>query len=393
MYIDAELINDETAVAEAVLAGMADRINAALGLVEGEQWVPQEGSPETSLAEAVGIVVATAASMVQEKERNDYAGFGELILRVPRVAAEPATGFTRWDFNAIGDYLIPDGSELVLDTAAGEPIAYATVGETQVANSSFIDNVEVVALEPGAAANGLTGSARDWEPLAFVTGVTMTVAPTGGTDDQTRDQYLEDVVRVARRMKVVPIVTDDYADTALDNPSVGRAVAVRLLNLDAPTDPPAAGGHVTVFIVSPTGALLPQAVKDAVAASMMGDDRPLAVFVHIGDATFTNVTIAASIRLALGADHDATIAAVQAAIAAAYSPASFGLDDNAPGRWRVPGTTAERTITAYDVAAVIDDVPGVARVAAVTVNGGASVTLSGWAPLPVLTGPAAVTVL
>jgi hypothetical protein len=393
MYIDAELINDETAVAEAILAGLADRLNAALDLALEEQWEPDEGSPETSLAEAVGIVVATAVSMVQEQERNDYAGFGELILRTPREAAEPATGFTTWTFNSIGDYVIPDGSELVLDALDGEPVGFATVGETIVIAAGTAINVEVVALETGARANGLLGAARDWEPLPFVTGVEMTSAPSGGKDDQTRDEYLENVVRAARRMKVVPIVTDDYADTALDHPSVARAVAVRLLNLDAPTDPPVAGGHVSVFIASSTGGALPTAVKDAVRESMMGEDRPLAVFVHVGDPTYTNLTIAVQIRLALGADHDATVAAVQAAIASAYDPARYGLDDDAPGRWRPPGSTAERTITAYDVAAVIDDVTGVGRVVSVTVNGGASATLGGWAPLPQMTAPATVVVL
>jgi len=392
MYIDADLITDETSVAEAVLAGIADRLSAALDLDEDESWEPAEGSPETSLGEAVGIIIATAASMVQEQERNDYAGFGELILNVPRRVAQPATGFTRWDFNAAGTYRIPDGSQLVIDAPDGTPVGFAVVGDVDVTGAAATD-VEVVALEPGSIANGITGPARDWEPLPFVTAVTMTTAPADGTDDQTRDAYLEEVVRAARRMKLVPIVTDDYADTALDNPNVGAAVAVRLLNLDAPTDPPVAGGHVTVFVKGFAGENLSAPVKAAVLDSMMGTDRPLAVTVHVGDPTRTNITIAVSIRLAANADHDATIAAVQAAIASAYDPASYGLDADAPGRWRVPATTAERTITSYDVAAVIDDVEGVGRVVSVTVNGGASVTLNGWAPLPNLTAPAAVTVL
>src|SRR3954466_10363716 len=119
MYIDPDLITDETAVAEAILAGIADRINAALDLAEGEDWQPQEGSPETHLAESVGIVLATGAALISDKERTDYAGFGELILGLARVAAEPAIGYTTWTFTEAppigGSYLIPDGSELVMD--------------------------------------------------------------------------------------------------------------------------------------------------------------------------------------------------------------------------------------------------------------------------------------
>jgi hypothetical protein len=392
MYIDAELVTDETSVAEAVLAGIADRLSSALDLDEDETWEPAEGSPETSLGEAVGIVVATACSMVQEQERNDYAGFGELILGVPREHAEPATGWARWTFNAPGDYLIPDGSELVIEAADGTPVGFAVVGDINVVGASATD-VEVTALEPGSIANGILGPARDWEPLPFVTGVAMTTAPTGGTDDQTRDEYLEDVARAARRMKLVPIVTDDYADTALDHPSVGRAVAVRLLDLANPTTPPAAGGHVTVFVAGYAGENLSQPIKDEVTASMMGTDRPLAVTVHVGDPTRTAVTVAVSIRLALGADNPATVQAVKDAVAAAFAPAAYGLDPDAPGRWRVPATTAARTINTFDIAAIVDDVEGVGRVEAITINGGASVTLTGWAPLPNLTAPATVTVV
>lgn len=385
MYIDTDLITDEMTVAEAVLAGLADRLNAALDLAEEEGWEPQDGSPEASLGEAVGIVIATAAAMVQEQERNDYAGFGELILGVPRVHAEPATAYTRWTFNQAGDYVIPDGSELVLDAPDGTPVAFATVGDVNVVGAAEATDVEVVAIEPGAVANGLLGQARDWEPLPFVIGVEITTVAEGGTEEQTRDQYIDDVARRAKRMKLIPIVTDDYADTAIDHPSVGRAVAVRLLNLDAPTDPPAAAGHVTVFIAGFAGEDLPLAVKDEVADSMIGDDRPLSVTVHVGNPTRTNVTIAVIITLEEGADNPATVAAVEDAITAAFSPAVYGLDSNAPGRWQPPVTTAEREINRYDVVSVIDDIDGVAKITNVTVNGGASVSLTGWAPLPNLT--------
>jgi uncharacterized phage protein gp47/JayE len=392
LYIDAELITDETAMAEAILAGIADRLNSALGLTDDEGWQPSEGSPETALAEAVGILLATVASLIQDDERNDFSGFGTLVLGTPRVAAEPATGYTTWAFNATGTFIIPDGSELVLDAPDGTPVGFATVGDVTVTGNSAVD-VQVIALEPGTVANGLSGAARDWEPLPFVTGVTMTTPTTGGTDEETVDAYLDHVVRAARRLKLVPIVTDDYADAALEVPAVARAVAVRLLDLTAPTTPPAAAGHITVFVADVNGNACSSADKTAVLNEFMGTDRPLNVTAHVGDPTYTNITVAISIRLAVGADHDATIAAVQNAITTYLSKATYGLDDTAPGRWRPPVSTAAAVITNYDVAAAADDVDGVLNVTAVTVNGAASVTLTGWAPLPNLTAPPTVTVV
>lgn len=391
MYVDAETINDETAVAEAMLAALADRLNAVLGLAEDEQWEPQEGSPETSLAEAVGVVLGTAMSMVQDQERNDFAEFGSLILNTPRGTAEPATVTGRWDFATNIEHTVPDGSEIVIDNSAGEPIAFATIGD--VTFTGLTIDLPMIALEPGADTNGLGGDVREWDPVPGVTGVSFVGLSAGGTDEETREVYLEKIVRRARRMKLVPVITDDYADTAVDHPLVSRAVAVRLLDADNPTDPPAATGHVTVYVVDTAGADLSEVIRNEVRDSMSGEDRPQAVTVHVRNPTRTNVTFAVSVRLTAEADVAATTAAIQAAIANTFSAATYGLDEDSAGRWRAPRTTAERTINAYDVAAAIDDIPGITKIEAVTVNGGASVTLTGWAPLPTLTAPATVTVL
>jgi hypothetical protein len=147
-----------------------------------------------------------------------------------------------------------------------------------------------------------------------------------------------------------------------------------------------------VFIAGYAGEDLPLAVADEVEESMMGEDRPSNVTVHVGSPTRTDVTIAVQIRLAADADHDATVAAVEGAIEAAYDPARFQLDEDAPGRWRAPRTVEERVINRYDVVSVIDDIPGLGRIENVTVNGGSQVTLDGWAPLPNLTS-VTVTVL
>lgn len=391
MYVDAELITDETAAAEGFLAALADRMTSALGLEEGEEWEVQEGSPETSIGEAVGIFLATAMSMVQEQERNDYAGFGSLILRTPRLTAEPAEAIARWTFDTDALHNVPDGSELVVDAADGTPVAFATVGTVEF--TGVYADIPVVAIEPGAVTNQLIGPARDWEPLPHVADVELVTESSGGRDEEGRTEYLDRIERRSRRMKLVPIITDDYADTALDHPAVGAAMAVRLYDLTNPTDPPSSGGHITVWVRGHSGEDLAPEAKAEVQASFMGTDRPLAVTTHIGDPPRTPVTIATAIRLTADADEAATIAAVQSAIETAYDPAVYGVDEDAPGRWRPARTVAERTINEYDVTALIDDLPGLAKIEDVTVNGGESVTLTGWAALPELTGPPEVTVL
>jgi hypothetical protein len=393
-YIDPELIVDETSVAEGILAGIADRLNAALDLDPEDGWVPSEGTPETSIGEATAIVIATALSMILEQARQDYAGFGRIILGIDRLPAEPATGFSTWTFHQTGTYTIPDGSEVVFNTPDGTPVGYAVVGDVDVIAASTAADVEIVALEPGIIGNAVDDNAVavDYEPLPFVAGVTMTTPPTGGTDDLTLDEYLDRVARRAKRMKIVPVITDDYADTAIEHPNVGRAMAVRLLNAEVYPATPASGGHVTVFVAGYAGEVLSSGIKTEVLDSMMGEDRPLKVDVHVGDPTYTNMTVAVTITLDADADSPATVLAVQAAIDEYLDPALYGYDETAPGRWRPPTSTTERTVNEYDIAGVVQDVAGVKKVTAATINGSASVALNGWAPLPNLTAPATVTV-
>jgi hypothetical protein len=383
MYIDPELMTDETSVAEAILAGTADRIDSALDLTADEGWEPAEGSPETSMAEAVGIIAATALSMVLDQERREFAAFGEIVLGMEREHAEPAIGYSRWDFSPPGTYEIPDGSEMTLVAPNGQPVAYATVGDVTATGASATD-VQVVALEPGSVANGLLGDAIDWEAIPFVVGVEMTTAPTGGTDEQTPEDYLDKVTRRARRMKTVPIVTDDYADAALDHPSVAAALAVRHLNNEAYPGPPASEGYVKLFLRGPTGLGVPSGVKAEVIEMMAGADRPLGVTVTVGDPELVSINITVSVRLKIGTDEAAAVEAVQAAITNAYNPAGYAFDPSYPGNWKPPTTFVDRLITQFDVAALIDDLEGVDKVTDVSINGDTDVSLTGWAPLPVM---------
>lgn len=387
-YIDPDLITDETATAEAILAGLADRIPG---------WEPAEGSPETEFGEALGVVIATVATMIVSRQRAEYEGFATRILNLPRGTAEPAHATATISVkDANGPYVIPDGFEFVMRLADGTPIALATVGEVTVPNGSTeATGVPVVTLEPGAEANGLIGTASEFDAVPAVIGVELATAATDGADVEPVERYLPRVADRARRVKVVPITVDDYAALALDHPSVARCLAVKLLDPDNPPAPgadPSSGGHITVFPIDAAGQPVSPAVALEVQALLEGGDRPLAVTVHVEAPEYTPLTPAVEIRLEVGADEPTTIAAVQAAITAYSDKANWGLDETAPGRWRGPVSEVDRPVRHYDIAHVADNVFGVAGVVSATVNGGDEVELTGWAPLPDLTGPPVVTV-
>jgi hypothetical protein len=385
-YLDPDLTLDETQAAEQTIAGIADRIDG---------WQPAEGSPETAFGESVGMVLSAIATLVVDEERKDYAGFGLNILGIPRGAGEPARATSTWTFTAPGSYVIPDGSEVLFDLADGTPVAFATVGDFAATGGAAV-GVPLVALEPGAAPNGLDGEGRDFESLPFVDTVVLDDPVSEGADAEELDAYLDRITDRARRLKAVPITVDDYAALALEHPSVARAMAVRLLDPadpPAPGDDPSTGGHITLFTHDAEGQANSTEVKDEVVALLYGENRPLAITVHAEDPTPNDLALAVSIRLERDADEDATVAAVEDALLSAYDPRTYSYDRAAPGLWRAPTTDEERTVRHYDVAHVADTVPGVAGVTAATVNGGTSVVMTGWAPLPNLVPPPVVTVV
>jgi len=376
-YLDPDVISDEGAVAEAILAAVADQIPG---------WEPSEGHIETALAEAQAIVTATVAALLKDEARDAYSGFAQNILGIARQAEGVAGAVSDWTMVDAGGYLIPDGTQLIMDSPTGEKVGFATVGDVIVPpGDSSVLGVPVVALEAGPQANGLIGAAVAIDPVVGVASAALASVSAGGADAETIEDFVARAADRARRLRAVPITVDDFAALALDHESVARCMAVNLLDPDDPPgsgDEPEAGGHVTVFPIDVAGQPIAGADIDEVEALLTGDERPLNVMVHVAEPTYTEVDVAISVRLEPGADPDAMATTVEDAVRAHLSPATWAIDATEPGRWRAPQTTAERTIRHFDIAHVADSVPGVAGVTACTVNGGTAVPLLGWAPLP-----------
>jgi hypothetical protein len=384
-YIDPGVVDDETQVAEAILAAIADQIPG---------WEPSEGSPETAMGEAMGVIAATVAALIKDEERSNFAGFGQRILQLERQAAGVASAVSEWTLTANPDgFTIPAGSELVLDSpVSGEPVAFATLGDRFVPATVLVaSGVTVSALEPGEQANGCVGDAAEFDDLtsgeASIANVTLTTPASGGSEEEPLEDYTARVADRARRVRAIPVTAEDFAAFALDIPEVDRALAVNLLDPDnppAPEEDPASLGHVTVFPLTATGEALVGPPRAALAASYTTTDRPLAVQVHIADPTVTDLDVTITFRLAPGADEDDTLAGVSAALTAYLDPATWMLDETVGGRWRRPNPI-DRPVREYDIATVAALVDGVAGVTAVTINGVEEVDLPGWAPLPNLT--------
>jgi len=376
-YITPDIVDDELAVAESQLAAIADRIPG---------WEPSEGHVETAISEAVAISIAAAATMLKDQIGAAYRGFGLRILGLPMKTGTPATAVTSWTFPASAGSTFPAGSEVDLTSPDGTAVTFVTTAPITVAPSgspSTVTGVEVVAVETGTSTNGATNPAVC--PVVGVTSVTVTSASVGGDDPETDLEYQDRVADAATRLHTIPVTPDDYEAFALNQSGVERCKAVNRTDPDNPGDQP---GHITLFPVHADGTDLSSGDRTALAATFAAIEKVVGATVHVAAVPRVDVTVAITVEQT--ADAPGSLATdVAAAITTALSPARFALDPLAAGRF---AKIAPASLTVYQVAAAVDDLPGVARVLAVTVNGGTTpVTLAAPLSLPNLTATPTVT--
>lgn len=356
MYIDPELIDDESAVAEGILAVLAD-------ILEG--WEASEGHVETGMAEGVGIVSATIAALIKLREREDYTGFGENVLGLPRHPADVAQVTATITLNTDEGGEIPAGFEFVLATPAGEEYAFATTATTVVPATQTEVDVTADALEAGAAPNGAVGEAIEHDSLAIIDTVTATPA-AGGSDEETIPDYAARVADRARRVRALPITPEDHAVMATDVAWVARALAV---NLADPAQPGVeALGHVTIYPVDLAGQVGTSEQVDELQAYYDTLELVMGATVHLAERDEVGVTVVAQVRPAAGYSDEEAETAAETAIQAGLNHAVWNYDENAPARWATP-PNAKTQLTVFDVSALIDDLAELSAVISVTLNG------------------------
>ncbi len=378
-YVDPDIVDDETAVAESQLTAIADRLPG---------WEPSEGHVETALSESTAISIAAAAAMLKAEVAAAYRGFGLRILALPIQSGTPATAISTWVFPASAGATFSAGTEVELTLPDGSTGTYVTLTDIVVAASgspTSVPGVEVVAVEAGIATNGATNPAVPSVP--GVTSVTVTTAASGGSDAETDEEYQDRVADAATRLHVIPVTPEDYEAFALNQAGVERCKAVNRTDPGSPGDQP---GHITLYPVHADGSDLSSLERTALANTFLATEKVVGATVHVAPVPRVNVTVAITVEAT--ADAPGSLATdVQAAITAALAPSAFAFDALEAGKF---ARIAPTSLTIFQVSAAVDDLPGVNRVTAVTVNGGsAAVSLPAPLSLPNLTAPASVTVV
>jgi uncharacterized phage protein gp47/JayE len=354
-------------------------------------WTPAAGNLDVWLAQAMSLAAAESRDVASAVPRTIFRYFGSTLLNFAPIDDVSASTTTTWVVKDNAGYTIPLGTQISIAKTGDEVFAFETVADALIApGATSISGVQVVAVTPGAGSSGLgaAGSgAQLIDPLAFVTAVTLEAVTAGGIDAETDDEYLGRLTGYLQLLAPRPILPNDFAVFARNIPGVFRATAID--GYDPITVTFNNARTVAVAAIDELGNPVSSATKSLVAADLDAR-REVNFVVNVIDPSIVQLDVTYTVKVLTTFDSASVIAAVNAALAAYLSPASWGAV-NSTSDW-----TNIATVRYLEVANIINSVPGVDYITTTAGNydltiglhgGGlarADIAMSGVAPLPSL---------
>jgi hypothetical protein len=358
----------------------------AFGYIEAQVpgWLPSPGNLEAWLIESLAQLAGELRVLVGLVPEDIFKFYGATIMGIPPYGAVAANATTVWTAIDTAGYTIHAGTVVAITPPASQDaFGFQVVADVVIPAGQTTVSVQVVAIEPGAAASGITGTVAMIDTLDFIQSVTLAGATTGGQDAETADAYLNRLSDMLTLLAPRPILPNDFAVMARTmTPGVARACAVDLYKLDTQqTNQPRC---CTVFVCDANGNPCSAAVKTAVL-SQLQSQREINFLVYVGDPTYNQIDVTFAAVNYSGYDPTDVANRVIAALTDYLQPYNWGLPqfgDSGSVNW-----INETTLRYLEVSQVINNVTGVRYVKTLTIgkHGGAmgtvDVALTGVAPL------------
>jgi hypothetical protein len=359
----------------------------AFGYIEAQVpgWLPSPGNLEAWLIEALAQIAGELRVLVGLVPEDIFKFYGATIMGIPPYAALAANATTVWTAIDTGGYTISAGTVVgITPPASQDTYGFQVTADVVIPAGQTTASVQVVAIQPGADASGITGTVAMIDVLDFIQSVTLAGATTGGQDAETADAYLNRLSDMLTLLAPRPILPNDFAVMARTmTPGVARACAVDLYNLSTQT-----GNQprcCSVFVCDQNGNVCSAAVKTA-CLSQLQSQREINFLVFVGDPTYNQIDVTFQVVNYSGYDPTDVQNRVIAALTDYLQPYNWGLPqfgDSGSVNW-----INETTLRYLEVTQVINNVAGVRYVKPTTTigkHGGAmgtvDVALTGQAPL------------
>jgi baseplate J-like protein len=350
-------------------------------------WLPAEGNLEAWLVEALAQIAGELRALAALVPDSIFAYYGESIVGLPPYPAVQATASTTWTTNDSAGYQVDAGTVIAVTPPASQAGYAFTVDAdfTIPAGSTSVAGVSCTALEAGAAASGLTGAVDVIDSLAFISGVTLDAATSGGQDAETSDAYLARLSALLTLLSPRPILPQDFAVLVQRTiPEIARAVAIDLYNPGPPVDANCPR-CVSVAICDVDGNPCSATVKTE-ADDLLQAQREVNFLTFILDPTYTTIDVSFSVMSYPGYDPADVAARVVSALTTYLSPSSWGVPpygDTSARSWI--NATAVRYLELAEQINRVDGVHYIVTLAFATgggTQGTADVALAGVAPMP-----------
>lgn len=366
---DVEL--DEQAIAQQVFDDLATR---------SPGWTANDGNLDTWLIEAFAAIGAAIRTLAADVPAAIFRTYGTQILGIPIDPPLASQGTAHIEVTDSQGYTIEAGTQIALYATGSTQVGFETASDLVIAPGAFTGDVAISCLVDGAIGNGLSGQADVLDPISWITLVTVAEPTYGGDDGQTDNTYLDNLSVLLKLVAIRPILPQDYATLALQNPAVGRAIAMDGYNPEDGT-----WGNermVTLVLTDPNGQPTPSDVKAAVQAQLE-DAREVNFVVNIMDADYETVDVDANANGFPQFLNTAVESNIIAELTSFLSPATWRLGtlsaDMAAGEVIPPPTTnydpdtpaGRQVIRINEIIADVDRVSGVDWVNAATINGAA----------------------
>ncbi|HEX8762926.1 MAG TPA: baseplate J/gp47 family protein, partial [Candidatus Saccharimonadales bacterium] len=361
---------------------------------QAPNWQPQDGNLDVWIIRAVTALAAENRDLASDVQDSIFRYYGATLVGILPLDATAAQGNTTWTAIDTQGYTIPSGTNVGIVDQSGNTQAFVTTTAITIPagqNITATGAVPILATVPGSAGNNVGtagGPVQLIDVLDWVQSVSLVSPTVGGADAESDAAYLNRLTTRLSHLSQRPILPADFAYYALDaTTAIWRAVAIDGYN-------PADGTYnnqrmVTVAAIDINGNAASATAKTAISTYLQAN-REVNFVVNVIDPHYTTINVAVTYHLEITYDQTATDNAVTNAINGYLSPATWGQDPTILENTQSQTWLETPTVYYNELLTAISNVVGVARVTALTVNGGTTdVTLTTPAAL---TQPGTITI-
>lgn len=342
-------------------------------------WAPSPADPVSRLIEAEAQMIAEETDVAANVSPAIFRYLGQLH-NLPPQDAVPASVSSTWTMIDTQGYTIPQGTVVQIAASGNQAYAFANPADIVIpAGQAQATGVVLVAVDPGAGANGLGPAATLVDAYAFVGTIVLAGTTGGGVDAEQDDAYVSRLSATLRLITPTPILPGEFAALYRTVPGVFRAVAIDLYNpVDGTTNNPR---MVTVAGIDTNGNAASPATK-AAGLALLQALREVNFIVNVIDASYTPIDVAFTAQTYPGYDPVAASAAAVSAVQNYLNPATWGL----PPSGETPLWLPTPKVRVNKVIQAVEDAPGIAWAEPVVIgpanlvpNPSFETDLSGWA--------------